>query len=41
MSVVAESLEELAHVLVHVSVERDVVHELIVLLLRRQLAVTE
>src|SRR5438552_121591 len=41
MRVVAESLEELAHVLVHVSVERGVVHELIVLLLRRQLTVAE
>src|SRR5438128_6197549 len=41
MSVLAESLEELAHVLVHVSVARDVVPELIVLLLRRQLTVAE
>src|SRR5438552_7611800 len=41
MRVVAESLEGLAHVLVQVSVERDVVHELIVLLLRWQLAVAE
>jgi hypothetical protein len=41
MRVVAEALEELPHVLVHVRVERDVVHELIVLLLVRQLAVPE
>src|SRR5687767_12217849 len=41
MRIVAESLEELPHVLVHVGVVRDVVHELIVLALAGELAVSE
>ncbi len=41
MGIVAESLEEFPHVLVHVRVERDIVHELVVLPLVRQLAVPE
>ena len=41
MRVVAEALEELPHVLVHVGVERDVVHELVVFALCRELTVTK
>ena len=41
MRVVAETLQEFPEVLVHVGVVRDVVHELIVLLLVRQLAVPQ
>jgi hypothetical protein len=41
MRIVPEPFEKLSKVLVHVGVERDLVHELIVFLLGRKLAVTE
>ncbi len=41
MRVVPEALQEVADVLVHVRVVRDVVHESIVLLLIRKLSVTQ
>jgi len=41
MRVVAKPFQELPHVLVHVRVERDVVHELVVLLLGGQLSLPE
>src|SRR5450756_2040476 len=41
MRVVAEAFEELPHVLVHIGVERDFVHELVILLLGRQLTVAK